>query len=225
MHQLRPPLVSQVLLLLLATHVLFMLPSPLAAVAAANSPSPAGPRYLDLLRKPCDSSSCTAPESILVSGGGFWGLQLKFERLPGVLETHAGYVGGAAEDARFEKVASGTTGHAEAVEVIYNPGCVSLMDVLNLFMSELHDPSSTRNAPQYRSGVYPTSAHQSRFVKMVLARYPQAATHVQQHAPFFYAEPTHQHYLRNNHRHHTCLTSTPPPVVHVFSLRPRPPPP
>ena len=73
-------------------------------------------------------------ETIVVAGGCFWGIQAVFERLKGVLRATSGYSGGAANTATYEKVCSGRTGHAEAVEVVFDPSQISVGQILKVFL-------------------------------------------------------------------------------------------
>src|SRR5579871_1664533 len=94
----------------------------------------------------------------VVAGGCFWGIQAVFERLKGVLRATSGYSGGAASTANYEKVCSGRTGHAEAVEIVFDPSQISFGQLLKVFFSVAHDPTQLdRQGPdqgsQYRSAI------------------------------------------------------------------------
>src|SRR5450631_4472179 len=114
-------------------------------------------------------AAATGRETIVVAGGCFWGIQAVFERLKGVQRATSGYSGGAANTATYEKVCSGRTGHAEAVEVIFDPSQISLGQILKVFFSVAHDPTQLdRQGPdqgsQYRSAIFYTSEDQKRIV-------------------------------------------------------------
>src|SRR5258708_12802692 len=79
-------------------------------------------------------------ETAVVAGGCFWGIQAVFERLKGVLQATSGYSGGAANTATYEKVCSGRTGHAESVEVVFDPSQISIGQILKVFFSSPLDP-------------------------------------------------------------------------------------
>src|ERR1700674_3723715 len=80
-------------------------------------------------------------EAVVVAGGCFWGIQAGFERLKGVLRATSGYSGGAANTATYEKVCSGRTGHAESVEVVFDPSQISIGQILKVFFSVALDPT------------------------------------------------------------------------------------
>src|SRR5450755_186614 len=106
-------------------------------------------------------------ETVVVAGGCFWGIQAVFERLKGVLRATSGYSAGAASTATYEKVCSGRTGHAEAVEVVFDPSRISFGQILKILFSIAHDPTQlNRQGPdhgaQYRSAIFYTSEDQKR---------------------------------------------------------------
>src|SRR5271169_1686922 len=145
-------------------------------------------------------------ESIVVAGGCFWGIQAVFERLKGVLRATSGYSGGAAGTATYEKVCSGRTGHAEAVEVVFDPSRISFGQILKVFFSIAHDPTQLdRQGPdqgaQYRSAIFYTSEDQKRiseaYVKQIDAAKVFRQPIVTQIVPlgaFYAAEDYHQGY-------------------------------
>src|SRR6202040_3330090 len=98
-------------------------------------------------------------ETAVVAGGCFWGIQAVFERLKGVIRATSGYSGGAADTAQYEKVSTGRTGHAEAVQVIYDPSQISYGQLLKVFFSVAHDPTQLNQqgpdvGTQYRSAIF-----------------------------------------------------------------------
>jgi len=106
-------------------------------------------------------------ETAVVAGGCFWGIQAVFEHIKGVIRSTSGYSGGSANTAQYEKVCSGRTGHAEAVEVVFDPSQISFGQLLKVFFSVAHDPTElNRQGPdvgtQYRSGIFYTSEDQKR---------------------------------------------------------------
>jgi peptide-methionine (S)-S-oxide reductase len=104
-------------------------------------------------------------EQVVLAGGCFWGMQLVFESLRGVDRAVAGYAGGNADTAQYETVSTGATGHAESVEVTYDPARISFKQLLEVYFLVAHDPTEVdRQGPdvgtQYRSEIFYTSAGQ-----------------------------------------------------------------
>lgn len=146
-------------------------------------------------------------ETAVVAGGCFWGIQAVFERLKGVLRATSGYSGGAANTATYEKVCSGRTGHAESVEVIFDPSQISFGQILKVFFSIAHDPTQLNQqgpdrGTQYRSAIFYGSEDQKRiaeaYVKQVDAAKVFRQPIVTQIVPleaFYAAEDYHQGYM------------------------------
>lgn len=106
-----------------------------------------------------------ASERVVLAGGCFWGMQLVFESLRGVDRVVAGYAGGNADTAHYETVSTGATGHAESVEISYDPAKISFKELLDVYFLVAHDPTElNRQGPdegtQYRSEVFYTSSAQ-----------------------------------------------------------------
>ena len=98
-------------------------------------------------------------ERLVVAGGCFWGVQAVFEHVKGVSHVTAGYSGGTLKNPDYETVSSGSTGHAESVEIVYDPSQVTLGQLLKVFFSVAHDPTElNRQGPdsgtQYRSAIF-----------------------------------------------------------------------
>ena len=149
----------------------------------------------------------TGKETAVVAGGCFWGIQAVFERLKGVLRATSGYSGGAANTATYEKVCSGRTGHAEAVEIIFDPSQISFGQILKVFFSVAHDPTQlNRQGPdhgtQYRSAIFYTSEDQKRISEAYVKQLDSAkvfgqriATQIVPLEAFYPAEDYHQGYM------------------------------
>jgi peptide-methionine (S)-S-oxide reductase len=146
-------------------------------------------------------------ESAVIAGGCFWGIQAVFQRLKGVLRSTSGYSGGAANTATYEKVCSGRTGHAESVEIVFDPSQISYGQILKVFFSVAHDPTQLNqqgpdHGSQYRSAIFYTTEHQKRvgeaYVKQLDAAHVFRQPIVTQIAPldaFYAAEDYHQGYM------------------------------
>jgi peptide-methionine (S)-S-oxide reductase len=141
------------------------------------------------------------------AGGCFWGVEDAFRRIPGVVATRVGYTGGRTADPTYRDVCSHTTGHAEAVEVTFDPARVDYEKLLTAFFEEIHDPTQLdRQGPdvgdQYRSEVFVHSAEQREAAERVRARVEAAGrfrrpvvTRISDAARFWEAEEYHQQYF------------------------------
>ena len=105
---------------------------------------------LSILAAPVASPAATAPQTIVLAGGCFWGMQAVFQSLKGVKAT-AGYAGGAASTAHYETVSGGDTGHAESVEVVYDPAQISLQQILDVYFLVAHDPTELNRKARTRA--------------------------------------------------------------------------
>ncbi len=153
-----------------------------------------------------------ATETAVVAGGCFWGVQGVFQHVKGVIKAVSGYAGGTAETARYEVVSSGATGHAESVQVTFDPRQISYAQILQIFFSVGHDPTQlNRQGPdegtQYRSAIFPANEVQAQVAKDYIALlnrarvFPAAiVTRLEPGAKFFAAEDYHQDYLYLNPR-------------------------
>jgi peptide-methionine (S)-S-oxide reductase len=149
-------------------------------------------------------------ETAVVAGGCFWGIQAVFEHVKGVIRATSGYSGGAASTATYEKVCSGRTGHAEAVQVVFDPSQISFGQILKVFFSVAHDPTElNRQGPdtgtQYRSAIFYSSEDQKRvssaYVEQLNAAkvFPRPiATQIVLLDAFYPAEDYHQGYAEQH---------------------------
>jgi peptide-methionine (S)-S-oxide reductase len=150
-------------------------------------------------------------EKAILAGGCFWGVQELVRKLPGVISTRAGYTGGDLPNATYRK----HDGHAEALEVIFDPSQISYRDLLEFFF-QIHDPT-TRNrqgndvGSSYRSAIFYTSDQQKATAEDVIADvnasglWPgKVVTEVTPAGPFWEAEPEHQDYLERYPNGYTC---------------------
>ena len=147
---------------------------------------------------------------VVLAGGCFWGIQAVFEPLRGVEKVVAGYSGGSAANAHYDLVSTGTTGHAESVQITYDPKIVSFEQLLEVYFTVAHDPTQLdRQGPdegtQYRSEIYYTTTAQrdeaQRYIAQLTARHVFSAPIVTKLAPlqaFYPAEEYHQDYVARN---------------------------
>lgn len=146
----------------------------------------------------------------VLAGGCFWGMEGVFEHVEGVTSVVAGYSGGSAATAHYDLTSSGTTGHAESVEITYDPARVSYEKLLEVFFTVAHDPTTlNRQGPdegtQYRSAIFYADEAQKRAARAEIAALTSAhafaAPVVTQVVPlraFYPAEAHHQHYMARN---------------------------
>ncbi|MBV8925509.1 MAG: peptide-methionine (S)-S-oxide reductase MsrA [Bradyrhizobium sp.] len=146
-------------------------------------------------------------QTAVVSGGCFWGVQGVFQHTAGVVNAVSGYAGGNKSTATYEQVSTGTTGHAESVEITFDPNKISYGKILQIFFSVVHDPTQlNRQGPdtgtQYRSAIFTTSEDQKKVAEAYIAQlnagkvYGKAiVTKVTALQGFFPAEAYHQDYL------------------------------
>jgi peptide-methionine (S)-S-oxide reductase len=148
-------------------------------------------------------------EMAIFAAGCFWGVEAAFRQLPGVTHTRVGYAGGHTENPSYEDVCTDTTGHAEAVEVTYDPEQVSYDELLDVFWAK-HDPTQLNRqgydvGTQYRSAIFFHSPEQqeaaTRSKAEVQARTPgRVVTELVEAGPFYEAEDYHQQYLEKRGR-------------------------
>lgn len=178
-----------------------------AAVVRAET-GVAGPNHPLHLPKPtlAEPAGDTHSASAVFAGGCFWGVQSIFQHLDGVIATSAGYDGGARADAQYETVGSGATGHAESVEVVYDPTRISYGRLLQVFFSVALDPTQQDGqfpdeGSQYRSMLFTRSPEQDQAARAYIAQLDAAhlfarpiATRVAPDRGFFAAEGYHQNF-------------------------------
>jgi peptide-methionine (S)-S-oxide reductase len=154
-----------------------------------------------------DTPSAEGLQTVVVSGGCFWGVQGVFQHTKGVTSAVSGYAGGSQMTATYEQVSSGTTGHAESVQIKFDPKQISYGKILQIFFSVAHDPTQlNRQGPdsgtQYRSAIFTTTDDQKKVADAYIAQlnaakvYPNAiVTKISALQGFFPAEAYHQDYL------------------------------
>lgn len=163
-------------------------------------------------------------ENAVLAGGCFWCLEAVFERLRGVERVVSGYTGGGTRQPSYREVCTGTTGHAEAVQVTFDPAVLAYRDLLQLFFA-FHDPTTLdRQGPdegtQYRSAIFPADAEQERIAREVIDELTRErtfpapiVTRIEPTAPFFAAEDHHQGYYRRNGEQPYCRAMIAPKVA------------
>jgi peptide-methionine (S)-S-oxide reductase len=187
--------------LALATMALVLFRSPLLR---AEAPVIIAPPEID------NPKAAGPPQSAVLAGGCFWGVQGVFEHVRGVQTVIAGYAGGDKATAHYETVSSGTTGHAESVKIIFDPSEISYGQLLQIAFSVVHDPTQlNRQGPdvgsQYRSAVFYAGDAQKRIAEAYISQLDKAhafsrpmVTRVDPLQGFYAAEDYHQDYLIHN---------------------------
>ncbi len=145
-------------------------------------------------------------QTVVLAGGCFWGVQAVFQHTKGVIKAVSGYAGGSKETAEYETVSTGRTGHAESVQVTFDPKVVSYGTILQIYFSVAHDPTElNRQGPdegsQYRSEIFAQNDEQKRVAEAYVAQLGKAGvfkepivTKISTGATFYPAEAYHQDY-------------------------------
>jgi peptide-methionine (S)-S-oxide reductase len=173
------------------------------------------------------------PQTAVLAGGCFWGMQAVFEHLKGVRRVLAGYAGGSAATAHYALVGGGTTGHAESVQITFDPGALSYGDILRVYFSVAHDPTElNRQGPdegvRYRSEIFYADARQQAIAQAYLAQLQHAGIYPQpivtQLAPlrgFYRAEDYHQDFLVRNTDYDYIVQNDLPKIANLQRLYPQ----
>ncbi|MFV2107028.1 peptide-methionine (S)-S-oxide reductase MsrA [Micromonospora sp. LOL_015] len=186
------------------------LPEPGQALPGRDRPIPVADRHA-VLGTPLTGPWPAGTRVAVFGMGCFWGAERLFWRLPGVVSTSVGYAGGETPNPTYEEVCSGGTGHAEVVQVVYDPARIGYADLLKVFW-ENHDPTQGMRqgndvGTQYRSTIYTTDAEQATeaadsrtaFAPVVAAAGRDGiTTEIRPLGEYYYAEDHHQQYLHKN---------------------------
>jgi peptide-methionine (S)-S-oxide reductase len=191
--------------------------------AAAAVPAPA----VDVQR-----ASTPGRQTAVVAGGCFWGVQAVFQHVKGVVTATSGYSGGSAKTADYEIVSTGQTGHAESVQIVYDPSEITYGELLRIFFSVAHDPTQrNRQGPdegtQYRSAIFFASEEQKRIAEAYIAQLDQAkvfshpiVTQVVPLEGFYPAEAYHQNYAALHPDQPYIVFNDAPKVEHLRQVFP-----
>jgi peptide-methionine (S)-S-oxide reductase len=176
----------------------------LASVVACRAGSGAGVVPAPIVDE--TKATSNAKETVTLAGGCFWGIQAVFQHVKGVISATSGYSGGTVKNPDYETVSSGTTGHAESVQIVYNPSQITYGELLRIFFSVAHDPTQLNEqgpdeGTQYRSVIFYTSESQKHVADAYIAQLDQAkvyahkiVTEVLPLKAFYTAEAYHQNY-------------------------------
>ena len=188
-----------------------------AGLALCGAVRAAVPDFAGAPPKPATPGQATA----VFAGGCFWGVDAVYKHLKGVKKVVSGYSGGSAATARYEMVGSGMTGHAESVEVTYDPSQIAYTDLLKVFFAVAHDPTELNRqgndiGTQYRSAIFPQNDEQERAAHEALARANEehggrVVTTIEPMGEWYPAEDYHQDYWANEgQRNPYCIAHIPP---------------
>jgi peptide-methionine (S)-S-oxide reductase len=154
-----------------------------------------------------DAPAKSGTETAVFAGGCFWGVQGVFQHVKGVVSATSGYAGGTKANPSYEEVGTGTTGHAEAVKIVYDPAKVSYGHLLQILFSVTADPTTLNyqgpdHGTQYRSAIFPANGEQAKVAAAYIAQLDAAkvfgrpiVTRIETPAKFFRAEDYHQDFL------------------------------
>jgi len=173
-----------------------------------------------------------ASEVAVLAGGCFWGVQGVYQHVNGVTSAVSGYAGGAKTTAEYEEVSSGGTGHAESVQVTFDPRQITYGQLLQIFFSVVHDPTTlNRQGPdrgtQYRSAIFPIDEQQARVAEAYVAQLSDArvfkaaiVTRIEPGKAFYPAEAYHQDFLTRNPTHGYIVVNDLPKIEDLKRLFP-----
>lgn len=179
-----------------------------------------------------DETASADTEKAVFAGGCFWGVQGVFQHVKGVKNAVSGYSGGDKETATYEAVSSGRSGHAEAVEITYNPKEVTYGQLLQVFFSVAHNPTQLNyqgpdHGPQYRSEIFTTDDEQAKIAQTYVAELDKTrifgapvVTKVSALSAFYPAEDYHQDFLTLNPTHPYIVYNDMPKIDNLKALFP-----
>jgi peptide-methionine (S)-S-oxide reductase len=183
----------------------------LVAIAMGDTTAAEQPRLVPPATYDVETTNQT--QTAVLAGGCFWGIQGVFQHVTGVHNATSGYAGGLAETATYEMTETGATGHAEAVQIKFDPQKISYGRLLQIYFSAAHDPTQfNRQGPdsgtQYRSAIFPTSEEQAKVAAAYIAQLGEAkvfggkiVTSIETGKRFYEAEDYHQDFMVNNPTH------------------------
>ena len=198
-----------------------------------NIPARTGESAVTLPAPATDNPKAAGPlQTAVIAGGCFWGVQGVFQHTRGVKQAVSGYAGGEKSTADYEKVGTGRTGHAESVEIVFDPGEITYGEILRIYFSVAHDPTElNRQGPdvgtQYRSAVFYADASQQRIAQAYISQLEKArtfsrpiVTRVDPLKGFYRAEAYHQDFLVHNPRYPYIVINDLPKIANLKRLFP-----
>jgi peptide-methionine (S)-S-oxide reductase len=201
--------------------------APLAGTPAVASSDPVA-----IPAPALDLTETDGIKTAVLAGGCFWGVQAVYQHTTGVLNAVSGYAGGAKETANYKRTNYGDTGHAEAVEIKYDPKKISYGKLLQIYFSVVHDPTQlNRQGPdvgtQYRSTIFAQNDEQKKVAEAYIAQLNAAkvfkgkiATTIESGKPFYIGEDYHQDYATLNPLQPYILINDKPKIGHMAKYFP-----
>jgi len=202
-----------------------MLLGSLLAVAACNARAGAAPVPAPAVDAKVASTS--GQQTAVIAGGCFWGIEAVYRHVKGVISATSGYAGGSVKNPEYETVSTGETGHAESVQIIYDPSKITYGELLRVFFSVAHDPTElNRQGPdegtQYRSAIFYGNQEQKQIAEAYIAQLDQAGvfphrivTQVTALQDFYPAEAYHQNYAALHPNQPYIVFNDAPKVQHL----------
>ncbi|HET6180781.1 MAG TPA: peptide-methionine (S)-S-oxide reductase MsrA [Candidatus Sulfotelmatobacter sp.] len=209
----------------LSRSAVLMLGSLFAATACNAKASPAGPVPAPVVD--AQRAAAAGQQTAVISGGCFWGIQAVFQHVKGVISANSGYSGGSAKNAKYDIVSTGETGHAESVQIVYDPSQITYGELLRVFFSVAHDPTQlNRQGPdegtQYRSSIFYSNDEQKKIAEAYIAQLDNAkvfprriVTKVVPLQAFYPAEAYHQNYAALHPNEPYIFYNDAPKVEHL----------
>jgi peptide-methionine (S)-S-oxide reductase len=205
----------------------------LAALIGAPLPATAAEPAVVIPAPALDDARAAGPlQTAVLAGGCFWGVQGVYEHVRGVKQVLSGYSGGSKATAEYEVVSRGRTGHAESVQIRFDPKEISYGEILRIYFSVVHDPTQLDqqgpdSGPQYRSNIFYATSAQRKIAQAYIVQLDQAkvferpiVTRVDPLKAFYPAEEYHQDFLQDNPNHPYIVINDLPKIDNLRKIFP-----
>jgi peptide-methionine (S)-S-oxide reductase len=205
----------------------------LAALVGAPLPATAAEPAVVIPAPALDDARAAGPlQTAVLAGGCFWGVQGLYEHVRGVKQVLSGYSGGSKATAEYEVVSRGRTGHAESVQIRFDPKEISYGEILRIYFSVVHDPTQLDqqgpdSGPQYRSNIFYASSAQRKIAQAYIVQLDQAkvferpiVTRLDPLKAFYPAEEYHQDFLQHNPNHPYIVINDLPKIDNLRKIFP-----
>lgn len=204
----------------------------LAMIAASSAVGASAETFVNAPQPRVTAPATGKTEIAIFAGGCFWGVEGVFDHVKGVVSATSGYAGGTTGSPSYERVSTGTTGHAEAVRVVFDPAKVSYAELLRIYFSVVADPTTLDaqgpdHGSQYRTALFPQSAGQERVARAYLQQLTAAhtfnrpiVTRIEHTSRFYPAEGYHQNFMAKNPTHPYIVINDAPKVDALRRMMP-----